>query len=154
MREFRQQFATNAACLEYLVRCRWPDGFVCPKCSGTSAWLNSKRYVFECRACGRQTSPIAGTIMHRSHIPVQEWFWAAYILATHTPGISALQLQRQLPRDVASSASTSPEYDQRGTYASVRVNRGGRNAYRWTRERQEWQGCCGCQAQDPGGWRG
>ena len=96
MREFRQQFATNAACLEYLVRCRWTEGFVCPKCSGQSAWLNSKRYVFECRSCGRQTSPIAGTIMHRSHVPVQEWFWAAYLVATHTPGISALQLQRQL----------------------------------------------------------
>lgn len=34
--------------------------------------------------------------MHRSHIPIQEWFWAAYLVATHTPGISALQLQRQL----------------------------------------------------------
>ena len=79
-----------------MVRCRWQDGCVCPKWSGKSAWLNSTRYVFACRSCGRQTSPIAGTIMHRSHVPVQEWFWAAYLVATHTPGISALQLQRQL----------------------------------------------------------
>lgn len=34
--------------------------------------------------------------MHRSHLPIQEWFWAAYLMVTHTPGISALQLQRQL----------------------------------------------------------
>lgn len=34
--------------------------------------------------------------MHRSQIPVREWVWAAYLVATHTPGISALQLQRQL----------------------------------------------------------
>jgi hypothetical protein len=34
--------------------------------------------------------------MHRSHIPIREWFWAAYLVATHTPGISAAQLQRQL----------------------------------------------------------
>jgi transposase-like protein len=34
--------------------------------------------------------------MHRSHLPIQEWFWAAYLVATHTPGMSALQLQRQL----------------------------------------------------------
>lgn len=34
--------------------------------------------------------------MHRSHLPIQEWFWAAYLVATLTPGISALQLQRQL----------------------------------------------------------
>jgi hypothetical protein len=37
-----------------------------------------------------------GTVMHRSHLPIQEWFWAAYLVSTHTPGISALQLQRQL----------------------------------------------------------
>lgn len=34
--------------------------------------------------------------MHRSHIPIQEWFWAAYLIATHTPGISAVQIQRHL----------------------------------------------------------
>lgn len=39
---------------------------------------------------------MAGTILHRSKIPIQEWFWSAYLVATHTPGISAKQLQRQL----------------------------------------------------------
>ena len=34
--------------------------------------------------------------MHRSKIPIQEWFWSVYLVATHTPGISAKQLQRQL----------------------------------------------------------
>lgn len=39
---------------------------------------------------------MAGTVLHRSKIPIQEWFWSAYLVATHTPGISAKQLQRQL----------------------------------------------------------
>lgn len=34
--------------------------------------------------------------MHRSHIPLRYWFWAAYLMSTLTPGISALQLQKQL----------------------------------------------------------
>lgn len=34
--------------------------------------------------------------MHRSHVPIQDWFWAAYLVSTFTPGISAVQLQRQL----------------------------------------------------------
>jgi ISXO2 transposase-like protein len=34
--------------------------------------------------------------MHRSHLPITYWFWAAYLMGTLTPGISALQLQRQL----------------------------------------------------------
>lgn len=52
--------------------------------------------MYECSECFRQTSPTAGTILHRSKIPIQEWFWSAYLVATHTPGISAKQLQRQL----------------------------------------------------------
>lgn len=96
MHEFRNRFSTQEVCREYVVKCRWPDGFVCPKCLSKKFWLNKQRYVFECRDCRRQTSPTANTIMHRSHLPLQEWFWAAYLVATHTPGISALQLQRQL----------------------------------------------------------
>lgn len=34
--------------------------------------------------------------MHRSHFPIHIWFWAAYLMTTHTPGISAVQLKRQL----------------------------------------------------------
>lgn len=34
--------------------------------------------------------------MHRSRLPLQEWFWAAYLVATLTPGISAIQLQKQI----------------------------------------------------------
>lgn len=51
---------------------------------------------FECSKCHRQTSPLSGTLMHRSHLAVRLWFWAAYLVSTHTPGISAVQLQRQL----------------------------------------------------------
>jgi transposase-like protein len=96
MREFRRRFSSPEACFDYLIQCRWPEGFICPNCSGKHAWYNSKRKVFECGGCRKQTSPTAGTVMHRSHIPLQEWFLAAYLVSTHTPGISALQLQRQL----------------------------------------------------------
>jgi len=35
-------------------------------------------------------------LMHHSKLPLTTWFWAAYLMATHSNGISALQLQRQL----------------------------------------------------------
>ena len=38
----------------------------------------------------------AGTILHASKLPLTVWFWAAYLMATHSNGISALQLQKQL----------------------------------------------------------
>ena len=34
--------------------------------------------------------------MHGSKLPLIVWFWAAYLMATHSNGISALQLQKQL----------------------------------------------------------
>src|SRR4051812_46434247 len=52
--------------------------------------------IAECAHCGKQTSLTAGTIMHNSKLPLTLWFWAAYLMATHSNGISALQLQRQL----------------------------------------------------------
>jgi hypothetical protein len=38
----------------------------------------------------------AGTVLHNTRTPLRLWFWAAYLMSTHTPGISAAQLQRQL----------------------------------------------------------
>jgi transposase-like protein len=34
--------------------------------------------------------------MHKTRLPLTLWFWAAYLVATQGPGMSALQLQRQL----------------------------------------------------------
>jgi hypothetical protein len=38
----------------------------------------------------------AGTALDRTRLPLPLWFAAAYLVTTHTPGFSALQLQRQL----------------------------------------------------------
>jgi transposase-like protein len=95
--EFQQRFADEAACARYLFAARWPAGFACPACSGVKAWpLQTKAWTWECAGCGKQTSVTAGTIMHHSKLPLTTWFWAAYLMATHSNGISALQLQRQL----------------------------------------------------------
>jgi len=94
--EFQERFASEAACLEYPAASRWPEGFVCPGCGGRAAWVLERRHLWECAACGQQTSVTAGTVMHKTRTPLRVWFWAAYLVATHHPGISAKQLQRQL----------------------------------------------------------
>jgi transposase-like protein len=94
--DFRRQFASEDACIQYLIESRWTDGFSCPRCEHDTYWYLTKRKLLVCRSCRKETSPIAGTLMHGSHVPIQEWFWAAYLVTTLTPGISALLLQRQL----------------------------------------------------------
>jgi transposase-like protein len=95
--EFQAEFANEAACAEFLIRYRWPAGFICPACQGCrAARLRSRAYTFECLGCGRQTSVTAGTILHRTKLPLTTWFWTAHLIATHSNGISALQLANQI----------------------------------------------------------
>jgi transposase-like protein len=95
--EFQRHFPDPAACAAWLTAQRWPGGFVCPACASVRGWaLATKAWTFECAACHRQTSVTAGTVLHGSKLPLTVWFWAAYLMATHSNGISALQLQKQL----------------------------------------------------------
>lgn len=94
--EFHRRFPDDEACLRYLVETRWPDGFRCPGCGSANAGLLSTRRVWQCRACRRQTSATAGTVLHRTRQPLTAWFTAAYLMTSLKPGISALQLQHQL----------------------------------------------------------
>jgi len=94
--EFGERFATEEACREFLFASRWPEGFVCPGCGGGRAGGETRRHLWVCTACGQQTSVTAGTVMHGTRTSLRAWFWAAYLVATHHPGVSAKQLQRQL----------------------------------------------------------
>lgn len=95
--EFQRRFPDDARCALFLFERRWPEGFACPECGGTrSCLLKSRAYTYECVACGRQTSVTAGTIMHRTKLPLTTWFWAARLMATHSNGMSAQQLMGQL----------------------------------------------------------
>jgi transposase-like protein/predicted RNA-binding Zn-ribbon protein involved in translation (DUF1610 family) len=95
--QFQRRFPDEAACADYLVSARWPNGFRCPGCGGAKAWrLSTKAFTWECAGCGKQTSVTAGTVMHGSKLDLTLWFWAAYLMATHSNGISAVQLQSQL----------------------------------------------------------
>ena len=94
--EFRTRFSTEDACRAELFRLRFPNGFVCPKCGCTEYYSVRGRNTFQCRACRHQTSITAGTVMHRTHLPLTVWFWAIYLCATDKRGISAVQLSRTL----------------------------------------------------------
>ena len=94
--EFQSRFASEEGCRGYLRACRWPDGFRCPSCGEGESYPLVTRELLQCRACRHQTSVTAGTVLDRTRMPLQLWFAAAYLVTTHTPGFSALQLQRQL----------------------------------------------------------
>ena len=94
--DFQRLFPDDASCRAYLFRSRWPEGFRCPACGSGQATELPKRLLWQCVPCRHQVSITAGTVLHKTRTPLHLWFWAAYLTSTATPGISALQLQRQL----------------------------------------------------------
>ena len=97
LREVEARFPDDAACARWLAAKRWPDGFRCPACGHDHGWeLGRGTLLIECARCHRQTSVTAGTVLHRSHLPLKVWFLAAWLVATHRNGISARQLWLQL----------------------------------------------------------
>ena len=75
---------------------RWPSGFVCPVCAGQHHSVVKTRALYQCSACRRQTSVIAGTIFAATKVPLCTWFRAMYHLTQSKGGISSIELGRRL----------------------------------------------------------
>ena len=92
---FLKRFSTEVACQEYLADQRWKGGYVCPKCGSRQGYrLGNGRY--QCTQCRHQVSVTAGTVLHKTHMPLTKWFLAFYLVCQDKRGISAVQLSTQL----------------------------------------------------------
>ena len=95
--DFQRLFPDDDACANWLFEMRWPDGFKCPACGHKECYaLKTRKWLYQCKGCQKQTSIRAGTMMQDSKLPLVTWFWAVYLTTSHSNGISALQLQKQL----------------------------------------------------------
>ena len=93
--EFERRFRTEEDCIEFLDRIRWPNGFCCRRCRCSDSWSLSNG-LRECARCGHKSSVTAGTIFHRSRLPLRVWFRAIWWFTNQKTGVSALGLQRTL----------------------------------------------------------
>ena len=93
---FQRLYGTEELCHEALVKMRWPDGFVCPRCGGRHYSFCKPKRVFQCSDCRLQTSAKAGTIFHKSQTPLTKWFLAMYFIMTAKNDVAALELMRHL----------------------------------------------------------
>lgn len=95
---FLEQFGTEIQCETALEGARWPEGFRCPHCDGTSHYVlrQRERKTFQCQNCRVQTSLIAGTLFQGTHLALTLWFLALYLVSQAKTGLSALALKRHL----------------------------------------------------------
>jgi ribosomal protein L37AE/L43A len=94
--EFARLYGTDEQCRAVVIAARWPDGFACPACGGRSYSEVTTRGLFQCTACRRQTSPIAGTIFASTKLPLRTWFRGIYHMTQSKQGISSVELGRRL----------------------------------------------------------
>lgn len=93
----RSDFPDEQACLRCLLEWVYPDGITCSRCDRVITHYPVRgRKTFACGSCGKQVSPTAGTIFHKSSTPLTLWFHAFYMLSTNKGGVSAAQLQREI----------------------------------------------------------
>jgi len=94
--EFDRMFPDDAACLDWLLEHRYPEGVFCPKCQKvTKHYREAKRPSYSCR-CGHHVHPMQGTIFQDSATSLRLWFLAIFLMATTRCGISAKQLEREI----------------------------------------------------------
>jgi hypothetical protein len=48
-------------------------------------------------AAAESARAAAGSVLHKTHTPLHLWFWAAYLMSTPTPGLSAVQWGERYP---------------------------------------------------------
>jgi len=94
--DFLDWFATEEACLAYLEKLRWTNGFTCPSCGSVAEAYRASRTRLMCRDCQRQSTVTSGTIFDKTRTPLRVWLAAAWYLTNQKQGVSALGLQRVL----------------------------------------------------------
>jgi transposase-like protein len=94
--QFDDLYGTEDRCRDAVFAWRWPSGFVCPVCGGRDHSVVKTRALYQCTACRRQTSLIAGTIFAATKVPLRTWFRAMYHLTQSKGGISSIELGRRL----------------------------------------------------------
>jgi transposase-like protein len=91
---------------EWLENLRWPDGPICSHCGTINhAYKTKKPGWYRCaeKECRKDFTVTTGTVMERSHIPLNKWLMAFYLLNASKKGMSAHQLHRALNLDYKSA---------------------------------------------------
>ena len=96
--EFFERFPNERAAVEAIEARRWENGVVCPHCESERTTSLSGGYYHQCnnKECRKQFTVRTGTIFERSHIPLNKWLYAMYLLQTARKGISSMQLSKEL----------------------------------------------------------
>lgn len=95
--ELHRRFPTPEAARKYMEEKRWGRAPICPSCGVVEPIYRRARDGFYCCPdCKLDFTVRTGTIMERSHIPLDKWLYTFYLVMTARKGIASLQLAKEI----------------------------------------------------------
>lgn len=94
-------FQDETKAREWLEAELWPEGAICPHCGvlhrSTKVQGKSARAgLYMCNDCRKQFTVTVGTLYERSHVPLNKWLFAVYLMMASKKGMSAHQIHRMI----------------------------------------------------------
>lgn len=94
-------FHNEEAAYAYVEARIWPEGPVCPHCGGVERiskmqGKSTRIGAYKCYQCRKPFTVKIGTIFEASHVPMNVWLQAMFLIAGSKKGISSNQLHRTL----------------------------------------------------------
>lgn len=95
--ELLKKFPDERAARLYIEECRWHGSPVCPYCGNIERIQTRKAEgYYRCLSCKGDFTVRTGTIYERSHVPLDKWLYAIYLLVTSRKGVSSMQLSKEI----------------------------------------------------------
>ena len=91
-------FQDEAKAREWLEQQLWPEGPICGHCGtlNEATAISTRPGWYQCNACRQQFSVTVGTLFERSHIPLNKWLMAAFLICASKKGMSTHQMHRMI----------------------------------------------------------
>ncbi len=91
------------AAVEFFEDMRWGEKPRCAHCGHENVYQmmgrvrgqRNARFLWRCRACGKQFTVRVGTVFEDSPIPLRHWAYAFWAACSSKKGVSSLQIKRQ-----------------------------------------------------------
>jgi transposase-like protein len=87
---------THSLCLQYLEKLRWNGKPSCPYCGTKRSTPIRNENRHHCGYCYTSYSVTVGTIFHHSHILLDKWFKAIFLLNADRTDISVRLLAQEI----------------------------------------------------------
>lgn len=95
--EFFKKFPDKRAARQHIEQRRWRGNPICPHC-GSLERIQTRKIegYYRCLSCKKDFTVRTGTIFERSHVSLDKWLYAIYLIVTSHKGVSSLQLSKEI----------------------------------------------------------